>query len=126
MLDDALLQYTKLQEFEAPSHRPVEVLKGWLDRPEGGDFFLRGREAEIWDEDKDLIAVAPSQDRGDSLIWLISDKIVPWYHRRWGHRKKVTSVRDPPRRTNNNIDNSIKRVLALNGMVSGIMRKKVL
>ncbi len=90
MLDDALLQYTKVQELEAPSFRSIEVLKGWLDRPEGGDFFLRGREADIWDEDNDLIAVVPSRERGDSLTWLISDKIVPWYHHRWGHRKKVT------------------------------------
>lgn len=104
------------------------MLKGWLDRPEGGDFFLRGREAEIWNEDNDLIAVAPSQERGDSLTWLISDKIVPWYHHRWGHRKKVrvTSVRNQAQKTIGNIDNSIKRVLVPNGMESGNMRKKVL
>jgi hypothetical protein len=43
-----------------------------------------------------------------------------------GSSKEGNIVSDQPGRTIDNIDKSIKRILAPNGMVSGIMRKKVL
>ena len=72
-----------------PKGEDVLTLREWLDRPEGGDFFLRGREAEIWDDRDDLITLDRSEAEGDSLTRLIRDKLIPWYHYRWGHRLKV-------------------------------------
>ena len=55
----------------------MDVLREWLDRPEGGDFFLRGREADIWEEERDVIALAPQQAENDCLTRWIGDTLVP-------------------------------------------------
>jgi hypothetical protein len=90
--DDALLQYAQIQKFEKSNNTDLKLLQEWLDRPEGGDFFLRGREAEIWQSEKDLVALSSRQAEKDSLTRIISDKLVPWYHCRWGHRLKVLLI----------------------------------
>ena len=90
--DDALLQYAQIQKFERSNNTDLKLLQEWLDRPEGGDFFLRGREAEIWQSEKDLVALSSRQAEKDGLTRFISDKLVPWYHCRWGHRAKVLLI----------------------------------
>ena len=92
-LDEALLQIRETQRLHRPGKRDVQLLQEWLERPEGGDFFLRGREAEMWDEDGDLVTLSDGSADKDSLTKLITDKIIPWYHTRWGHRVKVGFVR---------------------------------
>ncbi|KAI4117629.1 MAG: hypothetical protein LQ338_007514 [Usnochroma carphineum] len=87
--NDALLQYLALRKVAKPASNAVEVLREWLDRPEGGDFFLRGREAYTWDMEKDLLSLNEQQPGKDGLTKLINEKLVPWYHRRWGHRTQV-------------------------------------
>lgn len=81
--------------YEKPEKKYVNILRGWLDRPEGGDFFLRGREAEIWESDADLIALSGRQAEKDILTRLISDRLIPCYHRYWGHRSKVLFSSSP-------------------------------
>ena len=88
-LDDALLRYASVARLEKPSDRNSDLLREWLDRPEGGDFFLRGREAEIWDNKTDLVALSQSEIGKDCLSRWISDLLIPWYHEIWGHRTKV-------------------------------------
>ncbi|MCJ1269864.1 hypothetical protein MMC22_009757 [Lobaria immixta] len=86
--NNALLQYSGIQKYEKPNKRYLNILQEWLDRPEGGDYFLQGREAEIWESDADLIALSGRQAEKDLLTQLMSDRLVPWYHRYWGHRFK--------------------------------------
>ncbi|KAL8829366.1 MAG: hypothetical protein Q9191_002053 [Dirinaria sp. TL-2023a] len=86
--NDALLRHASIGRLEKPSDRNTEVLREWLDRKEGGDFFLRGREAEIWDCKEDLVALSHQEGGKDCLSWWISNRLVPWYHDRWGHRSK--------------------------------------
>lgn len=50
---------------------------------------MRGREAEIWDKDEDMIATSTNKAEQDSFTKLIADKMVPWYHRWWGFRLRV-------------------------------------
>ncbi|KAI4129924.1 MAG: hypothetical protein LQ338_002009 [Usnochroma carphineum] len=90
--DGALLQYLALRKVAKPSSNAVEVLQGWLDRPEGGDFFLKGREAYTWEMEKDLVSLNEQQPGQDGLTKLINEKLVPWYHRRWGHRTQKPSL----------------------------------
>ncbi|KAL8940199.1 MAG: hypothetical protein Q9216_002950 [Gyalolechia sp. 2 TL-2023] len=84
----ALLQYQALRKTAKPTANTVEFLREWLDRPEGGDFFLKGREATIWEAEGDLVSLDCHQSDKDALTSLISERVVPWYHRRWGHRTK--------------------------------------
>lgn len=87
--DSALLQHSQMLRFDKPHRKNLSLLQEWLDRLEGGNFFLRGREAEIWESDKDLIALCSRQAEKDGLARLISDKFIPWYYSLWGHRVKV-------------------------------------
>ena len=91
MPDSALLQYSQIQKFEKPRDGDLRLLQEWLNRPEGGDFFLQGREADIWEAPEDIIALSSRQAEKDSLTRWISESLVPWYHRRWGHRVKVAA-----------------------------------
>ena len=92
--DRALLQFSQIQRFEKPDDTNLKLLQEWLDRPEGGDFFLRGREADIWESDKDLIALSRRQADKDCITHFISDVLIPWYHHRWGNRVKVLPSSD--------------------------------
>lgn len=83
------MQYSRVQELERPKAEYTKTLREWLDRPEGGDFFLHGREAEIWDDEIDLITLYKPAADDDSLTRLISEKFIPWYHYRWGGRLEV-------------------------------------
>ncbi|KAI4198013.1 MAG: hypothetical protein LQ346_002858 [Caloplaca aetnensis] len=85
----SVLQYFDLRKAAKPAANSVECLREWLDRPEGGDFFLKGREADMWETVDDLISPDCRQPGKDALTMLINEKLVPWYHRRWGHRFKV-------------------------------------
>ncbi|MCJ1235178.1 hypothetical protein MMC14_003145 [Varicellaria rhodocarpa] len=91
----ALLQYARIKRFEKPHPRDLNTLQEWLDRPEGGDFFLQGREADIWESD-DLIALSSQQVDKDNLTRIMSDKVIPWYHHRLSHyfKKSTTNKRD--------------------------------
>ncbi|KAL8715786.1 MAG: hypothetical protein Q9220_000453 [cf. Caloplaca sp. 1 TL-2023] len=88
----ALLQYLSLRKVARPTLQEINFLREWLDRPEGGDFFLKGREADIWESQQDLLSLDAHQTGQDSLTWLINKKIVQWYHSRWGSRAKAPST----------------------------------
>ena len=79
-----------MQKLLKPSKNDLQLLKEWLERPEGGNFFLRGREANIWDNDLDVVATSGNKAEQDSFTKLVADKVVPWYHHRWGFRRKVS------------------------------------
>lgn len=87
--DNALLQYSQIDRLERPNNMDVKNLQEWLNRPEGGDFFLRGREAEIWQNEEDLITFANRKGESDSLTRLINEQLAPWYYYRWGYWVKV-------------------------------------
>ncbi|KAL8910319.1 MAG: hypothetical protein Q9171_004363 [Xanthocarpia ochracea] len=84
----AVIQYLALRKVVKPDANSVECLREWLDRPEGGDFFLKGREADTWEKVEDLVSLDCQQPSKDALTRLINEKFVPWYHRRWVHRFK--------------------------------------
>ncbi|KAL8983455.1 MAG: hypothetical protein Q9205_002316 [Flavoplaca limonia] len=90
----AVIQYFALRKVAKPATNSVECLQEWLDRPEGGDFFLKGREADTWETVNDLIALDRRRPSNDALTNLINEKLVPWYHRRWAQRFKPSPTAD--------------------------------
>ncbi|KAL8939487.1 MAG: hypothetical protein Q9211_002718 [Gyalolechia sp. 1 TL-2023] len=80
----SVTQWTKYQEIQSK----IQMYK-WLERSEGGNFFLKGREAPIWEAEDDLVSLDSRQRDKDALTSFINEKVVPWYHRRWGYRTKV-------------------------------------
>lgn len=59
--DQFLLLFSQAQALPGPCVRDLGTLKQWLDRPDGGDFFLQGREAEIWDDERDVLTLSRHQ-----------------------------------------------------------------
>ncbi|KAL9613238.1 MAG: hypothetical protein Q9167_002198 [Letrouitia subvulpina] len=90
----ALLQFMEIQKLAKPMPRDIAFLREWLDRPEGGDFFLRGREADTWQASSDFIKLCGQESDMDALTRVIHNKIIPWYHHVWGHRAKPSKTRE--------------------------------
>ncbi|KAL8657649.1 MAG: hypothetical protein Q9226_001711 [Calogaya cf. arnoldii] len=72
-----LLLFSRVQTLPDPPIRDVHTLQEWLDRPEGGDFFLQGREADTWNDERDVLTLSRRQADRDSITGLINDMIIP-------------------------------------------------
>jgi hypothetical protein len=90
-----MLRISRVHGLDPPLKCELEFLRDWLDRPDGGDFFLEGLEAEPWEEpsSRDLAALCPRREH-DHFAQYLSDMIVPWYHRRIGHRRNPDPTRE--------------------------------
>jgi hypothetical protein len=86
--DAALIQTAKVYRLAQPLKSDVAFLREWLEMPHGGDFFLKGLEAEPWKPhcEGDLVALSVRPEQRDLFAQYLSDRIVPWYHRYIGHR----------------------------------------
>ena len=78
--DKALVLYSRVQKLPDPGSRDLHTLQEWLDRPEGGDFFLQGREADTWNDEDDVLTLSRRQADRDSVTGIVNDLIIPWYH----------------------------------------------
>lgn len=87
--DDALLQQAKILQLRDANKSDLNIIKNWILRPDGGNNFFRGRERAPWEEGnaEDLVSLDGWLDGRDHFTLWIKDKIVPWYHDCWGHRK---------------------------------------
>lgn len=80
VLYKALVLFSQVQALPRPSTRDISTLQEWLDRPEGGDFFLQGREAETWDCRDDVLTMSRCPVEQDVFSGFMNDMVVPWYH----------------------------------------------
>jgi hypothetical protein len=91
--DKALLRFGEVCALEEANKADLKILREWLARKHGGHCFLKGYEADIWNEDheKDLVSVtAPSRNK-DALSHWVDLYILPIYHRVLGRRFKVNT-----------------------------------
>lgn|SRR2546423_2246838 len=90
-----MLRISRIHGLDPPLKSEIKFLRHWLERPDGGDFFLEGLEAEPWEVpfSRDLVALNP-QRQDDQFAQYLSDKIVPWYHRYFPHWKIRESTED--------------------------------
>ncbi|KAL8813738.1 MAG: hypothetical protein Q9223_006968 [Gallowayella weberi] len=73
----AVLQYLAMRKIARPTPNDVELLREWLERPEGGDFFLRSHKDSTWKSNEGFFSLDSEQIGRDSLTWLISEKMPP-------------------------------------------------
>jgi cellulose synthase/poly-beta-1,6-N-acetylglucosamine synthase-like glycosyltransferase len=86
--DEALLRTAEIKRLAKPLSCDFEYLREWLERPQAGNHFLRGIEADAWRPEHlaDLVVLSrPPKDR-DRFAQFMSDTVVPWFHRRIGHK----------------------------------------
>ncbi|KAL8723949.1 MAG: hypothetical protein Q9181_007063, partial [Wetmoreana brouardii] len=91
----ALVLFSRVQGLPSPCGRDLKTLQEWLDRPEGGDFFLHGREAETWNDENDFLTLPRHKVERDSLTGFVNDLVIPCYHRLSTRWNKGTVSRDP-------------------------------
>lgn len=78
-----------INRLSKPAEADIAFLRRWLERRDGGDFFLRGIEAQPWklQSASDLVVLSDPSTR-DPFGEYLSKKIVPQYHKWIGHRQK--------------------------------------
>ncbi len=87
--DSALLKAHQIYTLAKPVKYNIDVLREWLERPEGGDYSIKGVEAEPWEpfHAADLITIS-QVDGKDKFAQFLSNKILPWYHQYLSGRGK--------------------------------------
>jgi hypothetical protein len=87
--DSALLKAHQVHSFASPVDRDIKFLREWLERPEGGDYSIKGVEVEPWKLccAADLVSLL-RLDGKDEFAQSLSDKILPWYHQYFGRRHR--------------------------------------
>jgi len=93
--DEALLQQAQLNKLETADKSDTDFLKTWMEHPDGGNFFLKGREAQIWSTARpdELVALSTLSSRHgecDGFTAWMHGRLVPWFHRHGAHQLKVS------------------------------------
>lgn len=88
--DDALVQQAALYQLAKPNTYDMKVLHDWMGRAQGGNHFLRGLEAGIFDS-PDLVALSARESPADSLTRWISEGFTPWYDKQVRRYLKASS-----------------------------------
>ena len=88
--DDCLYKQAFLSNVPQPDEYDLEFFRNWLRRPNMGNFPLRGLDRHTWSEahEADFIAVQ-SRKTTDMLSHWFLYTVVPYFHRKLGHRIKV-------------------------------------
>lgn len=83
-----MLQTAQIYGLAKPLEADLTFLRDWLERPEGGYYFLKGIEADPWDlkYSPDLVVLSENAGRRDRFAQFMSERIIPFYHRRIGHK----------------------------------------
>ena len=86
-----MCRFRKLCTFEQANRSDLETLQDWLESKEGGNCFLRGYEADTWDQsnEEDLVSMTNRDREMDVLSKWIDVNVIPLYDRFLGHRLKV-------------------------------------
>ena len=86
-----MLQQAAISRLDSASSSDHGFLQAWLDHPDGGKLFLRGREADPWREEhfKDLVCLSGRRGEENFLAHILIKHAVPWFHYRFGHLVKV-------------------------------------
>ncbi|KAF3002320.1 hypothetical protein E8E14_005227 [Neopestalotiopsis sp. 37M] len=86
-----LLQVTNIARLEQPAVHNLAALQEYLRDSKGGNSYLQGIEAFIWDQEHapDLIAIRPDRPDQDAFSRWLTKYPVLLYHRLLGHRSWV-------------------------------------
>jgi hypothetical protein len=86
-----MCRFQRICTFERPDKSDLEVFHDWLGHTQGGNHFLRGYEADTWDEanKEDLVSMICRSREKDRLSKWIDVNVIPFYHQMLGRRYKV-------------------------------------
>ncbi|KAA8643738.1 uncharacterized protein ATNIH1004_010512 [Aspergillus tanneri] len=83
-----------LSTLREPNKNDLRTLHNWLASSEGGNYFLKGSEVFMWDDEKDLAKVfnPPGERLDDPFSKWLTSNVLQWYHALWGHRRKTVNL----------------------------------
>ncbi|KAH9862706.1 hypothetical protein J1614_010799 [Plenodomus biglobosus] len=94
----ALALALQVKGAEQPTERELENLRSWLRRPKGGNDFLAGEEAKVW-EDKnasEYVTLFPRADlENDAFTSFLGGRLLDVYHSIWGGNRKAKYGTEP-------------------------------
>ncbi|MCJ1242533.1 hypothetical protein MMC14_010541 [Varicellaria rhodocarpa] len=85
--NETLLQHVKLYKLNAPSVHDLKMVRNWIEMPEGGNHFLRAREAKVFNS-PDLVSLHIKAK--DPFTRWMCKKATPCFHRILGRFFKNT------------------------------------
>jgi hypothetical protein len=93
VIDNRLAQQVFLSRLEAPNPYDLAFLRDWFERPNMGNFPLRGPDQEAWNKETetDLLAIRRRSHEDPFSSWFI-DTVIPKFHRVFGSRIKVSGI----------------------------------
>ncbi|KAF1845020.1 uncharacterized protein K460DRAFT_416351 [Cucurbitaria berberidis CBS 394.84] len=101
----------KLQEYNAalalslqskgadqPTKRELRNLQEWLSRPKGGNGFLAGEEARVWEgrDTSEYVTLFPRDLEDDAFTSFLGGRLLDIYHAVLGHRQRSKYGTDSP------------------------------
>ena len=86
-----MLQQAAISRLDNASPSDHKFLQDWLDHPDGGKLFLRGRETDPWRDEhfKDLVCLSRRRGEENILAQILIKRAVPCFHHYFGHLVKV-------------------------------------
>ncbi|MCJ1246402.1 hypothetical protein MMC30_003609 [Trapelia coarctata] len=88
--DEQLHKQVFLSNLPKPNAYDLDFFRDWLQRPNMGNFPLRGLDRHMWsaDHEADLIAIQPRQTADPFSMWFINT-FIPLFHRTVGYHLKA-------------------------------------
>jgi hypothetical protein len=98
VVDAALALALQVKGAEQPTDRELRNLREWLKRPKGGNYFLAGEEAKVWEgkDASEYVTLFPRAElENDAFSSFLGGRLLDAYHSIWGGKhKKVCTVLD--------------------------------
>lgn len=81
-----MLLFRKILNLSPVNSHDIKCFRDWLADFEGGDNFLHGNEALVWDTDVeyDLTSLSATRANQDSFTLWVEDIVLKYYHRVFG------------------------------------------
>jgi len=91
-----LSQQAYLSGLRGPNSYDLDFLRSWLERPNMGDFPLRGPDQDAWSAPNtyDLLALQRRENSDPFYRWL-SNSFIPFFHNLVGKRFRKPLPEDP-------------------------------
>ncbi|KAI9716455.1 MAG: hypothetical protein M1812_005350 [Candelaria pacifica] len=85
-----LLQNAEVFKLQKPRGHDLRILRKWLQAPEYGNFFLRGTEAQVWDQQNegDLMALSHRSNEQDIFSRWLAESFMRYFHQSCWYRMK--------------------------------------
>ena len=83
-----------MQKVTQPTERELNQLSDWLSRPKGGNNFLVGEEAQLWQgrDTTEYVTLFRRELEDDAFTSFLSGWLLDIYHKIIGHKREKVRI----------------------------------